>query len=126
MRHLEGDDQRILDVLAIHGEATINQHDIVIHTGTIVPILQADDERGVATARASRHNTVATDHSIVFQFGNLLHLLLHFLDNLLCLMQGATFRGTHLGEEHALILLRNKARRQAAHEEYQQYCCESE
>ena len=109
LRHLEGNHLRILDVLAVEGEATINEHDVVVHTRTVVPVLQANDKRSVATTRAACHHTVASDNGIALQLGNLLHLLLHLLHNLLCLMQGTALRRTHFGEEHALVFLRNKS-----------------
>ena len=89
----------------------------MIHTRAIVPVLEADDERCIATSRAPCHHAVSTDYGITLEFGNLLHLFLNFLDNLLCFMQGATLGGTHLGKEHALVFLRNEARWQRAHEE---------
>ena len=80
----------------------------MVHARAVVPVFQTDDERGVAAARAAGHHAVTADHGVAFQFGNLLHLLLHLLYNLLRLMQGAAFRSTNLGEEHALVFLRHE------------------
>ena len=92
----------------------------MVHTGTVVPVLQSDDKRGIVRA-GSGHHTIAAYYSEALQFRNILHLSLHFLHHFAGLLQRGTLRGLYLSQEHALVLLWHEARRQTLHEEHQQH-----
>ena len=103
LRHNEGGDNQLLDVLTVLDEALAHEGNIVLETLALVPVLQAHDHGGVVRAGARQHG-VAAAHGIALQLGNLLHLLLHFLHHLAGLLQRGALGGMNLYEEHTLVL----------------------
>ena len=109
LRHRERQHLRLLDVLTVEVEAIHHQVEVVVHTLTVVPVFQTDEERAVAGACA-RYHTIAGATGVGFEFGYLLNLLLYLFEDSISLRKCASWGSTYFSDDDTLVFLWHQAR----------------
>ena len=102
--HLERSYLHVLYVLTVKVEPVHHQRQQVIHTWSLLPVLQSYNHSGEVRT-GTRQHTVSAAQCKALHLGNLLHLVLHLLHNLACLLKCGSFRCTQVNQEHTLVLL---------------------